>query len=66
MAGENLSHFKSLTLDKKKELLNKYDLAPHLKVGTYVDAADSTNNMLLARIVEINGHLVNINFDGWS
>ena len=66
MSGDNFSHFKALTLDKKKELLNKYDLAPYLKVGTYVDAADSTNNLRLARILEFDGHLVNINFDGWS
>ena len=58
--------FDQLTLEQKKELLNKYDHVPLLKVGTFVDATDTTNNFLLARIVEIDGNQVLVHFDGWS
>lgn len=55
-----------MTLDKKKELLQKYDHTPFIKVGAYIDAADTTQNYLLSKIVEIDGNNLNVNFDGWS
>jgi hypothetical protein len=37
-----------LTLDEKKQLVEKYTHADYIKVGTYVDAHDSTHQYLFA------------------
>jgi hypothetical protein len=55
-----------MTLDQKKELLQKYDHTPFIKVGAFCDAADTTQNFLLSKIVEVDGTQVLVNFDGWS
>lgn len=65
-ADDNSHHVENMSLEQKKELLNKYNFTAMLKVGTYVDAADTTNNFLLAKIVDIQGNQVQVNFDGWS
>ena len=43
-----------MTLEQKKDLLNKFNHLPFLKVGTYVDAVDTTHNFLLSKIVEVD------------
>jgi hypothetical protein len=56
-----------LTLDQKKELVEKYNHTDYLKVGTYVDAHDSTHQYLFAQVVEIDPNgLAQVCFDGWS
>jgi hypothetical protein len=56
----------SLSLEQKKELLQKYDHTCFVKVGTYVDATDTVQNYLLAKIIEIDGNSCMVTFDGWS
>lgn len=55
-----------MTIEQKKELVNKFDHTPFIKVGTFVDAADTTFNFLIARILEVDGNQALVNFDGWS
>ncbi len=57
----------TLTLEQKKELVDKYNHLDYVKVGTYVDAHDTTNSYLLARVVDIdNSGMAQVTFDGWS
>ncbi len=57
----------SLTLDQKKELVEKYNHSDYLKVGTFVDAHDSTHQYLFAQVVEVDSSgLAHVCFDGWS
>ena len=64
---EDQVDFDKLTLDEKKKLLQEYKHEKHLKVGTYVDAADTTQSYLMARVVQINESTQSavVNFDGW-
>lgn len=55
-----------MTLDQKKERLNKYDHTPLVKVGAFVDANDTTSNYLIAKVIEIDGTQALVSFDGWS
>lgn len=53
-SGENSKkHIRidEMTIEQKKELVSKFDHTPYIKVGTYVDATDTTFNYLLARII---------------
>jgi len=44
----NFPDISQLTLDQKKELVEKYNHAEVMKVGSYVDAHDSTHQYLFA------------------
>jgi hypothetical protein len=60
-----------LSFDKKKQLVEKYNFLEHAKVGTFVDAIDSTNSFILGKILKIEevtgkGYQLVIGFDGWS
>ncbi len=53
-SGENSKkHLRidQMTIEQKKELVNKFDHTPYIKAGTYVDATDTTFNFLLAKII---------------
>ncbi len=49
--SKNQIRVDQMTLEQKRELLSKFDHTPFLKVGTYVDATDTTFNYLLAKII---------------
>lgn len=39
---------------------------PLIKPGVYVDATDTTHSYLLAKVLEVDGNQVLVNYDGWS
>jgi hypothetical protein len=47
-ADDNSHHVEKMSLEQKKDLLTKYNFTATLQVGTFVDAADTTNNFLLS------------------
>lgn len=57
-----------MSLDNKIALLKKYVPQDYFKVGSFVDACDTTDAFCFAKIMQINpaqGNL-QVNFDGWS
>ena len=63
---EELDSLKQLSLEDKIALLKKFDPAENYKVGSFVDATDTTDTYCLAHITQINGVNLQVNFDGWS
>lgn len=55
-----------MSLDKKIEILKKYNPADYYKEGTWIDAQDTVNAWCLAKIMQIENRSVNVHFDGWS
>lgn len=40
-----------MTLDQKRELINKFNFVPLIEPGVYVDATDTTHSYLLAKVL---------------
>ena len=56
-----------MTLEQKKELVDKYNHSDYIKVGTFLDAQDSTFSYLFAQAVQLDQNgMVEVCFDGWS
>lgn len=43
-----------MTLDQKKKLLKEWKHRPYIRVGSYVDATDTTEQYLMAKVVEVD------------
>ncbi len=55
-----------MTLDEKKKALDAYNNADYYTKGSYIDAQDTTNQFIMAKIVNVKGTDLRINYDGWS
>ncbi len=55
-----------MTLEKKLEVLKKYNPMEYYDENRYIDAQDSVNQWCLAQIVQVDNKNLNIHFDGWS
>ena len=66
MLTDKSDELTSMTLDQKKELLNKYCFLDNLKVGDHLDAQDSTNDFILSTVVAMSATQCTVHFDGWS
>jgi hypothetical protein len=71
MNTDDSSDVSSLPLDKKKALLDTYNYVQYLKEGSFVDAVDTTNTFIFAKVVKIDelptkGFQLVLGFDGWS
>ena len=64
--AQECAEFKQMTLDEKKKALDAYNNADYYTKGSYVDAQDTTNQFIMAKIVNIKGTDVRVNYDGWS
>jgi len=59
-------HVESLPLEKKLELLKKYNPQENYLMGNLVDAQDTVNNWCLSEILEVDNKTVQVHFDGWT
>ncbi len=71
MNTDDSSDVSLLPLDKKKALLDSYNYIQYLKEGSYVDAVDTTNTFIFAKVFKIEelpgkGFQLGLGFDGWS
>lgn len=71
MNTDDSSDVSSLPLEKKKALLDSYNYIQYLKEGAFVDAVDTTNTFIFAKVMKIvelpgKGFQVVLGFDGWS
>ena len=55
-----------MTLEEKNKLLSEYNAADYYNKGSYIDAQDTTNNFIMAKVTEVLNNEVQVNFDGWS
>ena len=55
-----------LPLDKKLEVLRKYNPYDYYEENRYIDAQDTVNSWCLGQIVQVDNKSLNIHFDGWS
>lgn len=56
----------SLPLDKKIQYLQKYNYYDFFEVDSFIDAQDSINQWCLGQVVQNDGKVLCIHFDGWS
>ena len=63
---EECQKFKVMTLDQKKKALDGYNPLAHYTKGSYVDAMDTTNAYMMAKITDVTAVDIDINYDGWS
>ena len=63
---QEIESFKQLSLDEKLALLKKYNAVDFYKQDHFIDACDTTDAFCLAKIMQINGSNIQVNFDGWS
>jgi len=56
----------AMTLDEKKGLLDKYAYMDYFTKGSFIDAQDTTSAWCLAKIAEVKGNELLVNYDGWS
>ena len=54
-----------MTLDQKKKALDSYNPQDFFTKGMYVDAQDTTNVFMMAKIYAANQTDISVNFDGW-
>lgn len=64
--AQECAEFKQMTLDEKKKALDAYNNADYYTKGSYVDAQDTTNQFIMAKVVNVKGTDVRVNYDGWS
>jgi hypothetical protein len=55
-----------MTLEKKLEVLRKYNPYDYYDEGRHIDAQDTINSWCLGSIVAVDNRNLNIHFDGWS
>jgi len=55
-----------LPLDKKIDLLKKYNPLEQYQEGRYIDALDTVSSWCLAEIIEVDHKTLSLHFDGWS
>jgi hypothetical protein len=55
-----------MPLEKKLEILRKYNPTDYYEEGRFIDAQDTVNSWCLAQIVNVDNKNLNIHFDGWS
>ncbi len=65
MAAEEIE-VETLPLEKKLEILKKFNPLEYFNLGTLIDAQDTVNNWCLSEIMEADGKNVSVHFDGWS
>ena len=65
-APADLVKIEDLPLEKKLEVLKKYNQVEFFEEGRFIDAQDSVNAWCLGEIVSIDQKNLNIHFDGWS
>lgn len=53
MNTDDSSDVSSLPLDKKKALLETYNYVQYLKEGSFVDAVDTTNTFIFAKVMKV-------------
>ena len=62
---QECEQFKAMTLDQKKKALDGYNPQDFYTKGMYVDAQDTTNVFMMAKIYQANQTDISVNFDGW-
>lgn len=66
MADATAVKVEDLPLDKKLEIMRKYNYYDDYKVGKFIDAQDTVNTWCLGQVVASDGRLVTVHYDGWS
>ena len=57
--------FKAMTLEQKKKELDAYVPSDYYKKNNYIDAQDTTNEYMMARIVAETTFEITVSYDGW-
>jgi hypothetical protein len=47
-------------------VLKKYNYTSYFTPGSYIDAKDTCDNWMVAKIIKTDGKNIEINFDGWN
>ena len=55
-----------MTIEQKKKELENYNPQDFYTKGAFVDAQDTTNVHIMAKIVAASQNDISVNFDGWS
>ena len=55
-----------MTLEQKKKALDAYNPQDYYVKNAYIDAQDTTNVFMMAKIKEVDAISVDIGYDGWS
>ena len=63
--AEELQSFKLKSLSEKKDILNNLKVTDLYQEGAYIDAQDTTNDFIMAKIIEVNNNEILVNYDGW-
>ena len=58
--------WKEHTLEYKRKVLAQFKEVDQFVVGSYIDAKDTEQNWCVAKIEQIKGPSVYVNFDGWG
>lgn len=64
--AQECAQFKTMTLDQKKKVLDAYNPSDYYTKGCFLDAQDTTNCFIMAKVVQATGTDVTVNYDGWS
>jgi len=60
-------HIEDLPLDKKLEVLKKYNPVDYYIKDNYIDAQDTVNTWCLSQVSEIlDPRNIRVHYDGWS
>ena len=63
---QECQQFKTMTLEQKKKVLDAYVPQDYFTKGAYIDAQDTTNIFIMAKIICATPGDITVNFDGWS
>lgn len=55
-----------MTLEQKVKILENYVAPDMYTKGSYIDAMDTTQVYIMAKIIASSNNEVTVNFDGWS
>ena len=63
--AEMCARYKTMTLEQKKKELDAYVPSDFYKKGCFIDAQDTTNCFIMAKVVSESTFDINVNYDGW-
>lgn len=64
--AQEIAAFKTMTLEQKKKQLEAYNPQQYFTKGSYIDAQDTTNVFIMAKVIVEHQDSIEVNYDGWS
>ena len=55
-----------MTLEQKKKALESFSPLDYYTKGQFIDAQDTTNIFIMAKIIAASDTDITVNYDGWS